>query len=289
MSSLLKIAASNTASARVRVAAVLASAVLATLTLAACSQSQASRDNAALLTRLEATEKKVQELQDVNAIEKLNRAYGYYVDKGLWDQVVDLFAEASTVEIEAGGIYKGKKGADRLFHQKFGRGKIGFSDGVLFNHPQFQGIVDVDPNGATAKGRWRTLAQVSWHGQNAFWNEGVYENEYVKEGGVWKFSKMKFWSTYFTPYEQGWAKQEPPPIGWGANMASPDLPPDEPSDPSYRMYPRYFVPPFHYANPVSGRPVTAPERTAADDFPPDKVTPEAYGRKMFEGRRSSRP
>jgi hypothetical protein len=47
------------------------------------------------------------------------------------------------------------------------------------------------------------------------------------------------------------------------------------------MYPRYFIPPFHYANPGSGRAFTAPERTKADEWPADKVTPEEYARKTF--------
>jgi hypothetical protein len=260
-------------------------AVCAGFILAGCS-SRAEVD--ALRARLDASEHRVQLLEDVNAIEKLNRAYGYYIDKGLWDQVVDLFAEDSSVEIEAGGVYLGKKGADRLFREKFGNGKIGFADGTLFNHPQFQGIVDVDAAGKTAKGRWRTLAQVAWYGQSAFWNEGVYENEYVKEDGIWKFRKMKFWSTFFTPYDKGWAKQDVPPIGWGANMADNALPPDQPSDPGYRMYPRYFVPPFHYDNPVSGRPVAAPERSAADEFPADKITPEQFAAGVFGGERPAR-
>ncbi|HWK74185.1 MAG TPA: nuclear transport factor 2 family protein [Povalibacter sp.] len=267
--------------------ALLAPVLAGVLAISGCARQRPTVDTdmAAVLERLAATEKQLQQLQDVNAIEKLQRAYGYYVDKGLWDNVVDLFAEESTVEIEAGGVYVGKQGADRLFRQKFGSGRIGFKDGVLFNHPQFQGIVDVDPSGTTAKGRWRTLAQVAWYGSVAFWNEGVYENEYVKQDGVWKFSKMKFWSTYFTPYDKGWAQQEPPPIGWGANMPDSKLPPDRPSEPGYRMYPRYFVPPFHYSNPVSGRAFAEPERTAAGEFPADRITPEEFARKQFAGRR----
>lgn len=261
--------------------ALLAAGTVCLAFLSGCGSSSQADDLKALKEQLAATQKQVQELKDIHDIEKLNRAYGYYVDKGLWDQVVDLFSDNSTVEIEGGGIYVGKKGADRLFRQNFGNGRIGFADGVLFNHPQFQGIVDVDPDGVTAKGRWRTLAQVAWYGKSAFWNEGVYENEYVKENGVWRFSKMKFWSTYFTPYDKGWAKEDAPPIGWGANMPNKDLPPDRPSAPGYRMYPRYFIPPFHYANPGSGRKFTPPERTKADEWPADKITPEEYAKKIF--------
>jgi hypothetical protein len=249
--------------------------VLATgiaLSLSACAGDDAGQRALAdqvtkLSQQLETAQTRITHLEDVNAIEKLTRAYGYFIDKGLWSQVADLFAEDSTVEIGGEGIYKGKKGAERQFSMNFGKsigrgpGKDGLKVGTLFNHPQFQGIVDVDPDGKTAKGRWRTLAQVAWSGKLAMWNEGVYENEYIKEDGVWKFKKMKFWSTYFTDFDKGWAKQGVPPIGRSANTSSKDFPPDEESPPesSSSMYPEhYFVPPFHYPNPVSGKPVTIP-------------------------------
>src|SRR5690349_1148490 len=101
---------------RTLVSATLAATIAATLALAGCNK-PAGKDPemAQVLQRLDATERELTRLQDVNAVEKLTRSYGYYIDKGLWDQVVDLFADDSTVEIEAGGIYAGKAGADRLF------------------------------------------------------------------------------------------------------------------------------------------------------------------------------
>jgi hypothetical protein len=214
---------------------------------------------------------RLQRLEDIKEIEKLTRTYGYYIDKGMWSQVVELFAEDSAVQLGAAGLYRGKKGADRMFAQGFGAGigrgagKDGLPPGVLFNHPQSQGVVDVDANGTTAKGRWRTLAQVAWHGRIAFWNEGVYENEYIKENGVWKFKLMKFWPTYFTEFDKGWAKQGIAEIGKAANTPNAKYPPDEPSAPedSNSMYPNYFMPPFHYPNPVSGKPVVAPNPARA--------------------------
>jgi SnoaL-like protein len=252
----------------------LALSLLATtvaLCLSACgddTRERALADQVAKLSsQLEAAETRITRMEDVHAIEKLTRSYGYYIDKGLWSQVVDLFAEDSTVEIGGEGIYKGKKGAERQFSLNFGKvigrgpGQDGLHATTLFNHPQLQGVVDIDPDGHTAHGRWRTLAQVAWQGKLAMWNEGVYENEYVKEDGVWKFKKMKFWSTYFTNFDKGWAKEGVPPIGHSANTSSKDYPPDQESPPEdlRSMYPEhYFVPPFHYPNPVSGKPVTVP-------------------------------
>lgn len=46
-----------------------------------------------------------------------------------------------------------------------------------------------------------------------------------------------------------------------------------------------LLPPFHYDNPVSQRPFVTPQRTAADEFPADQVTPDAYAKKQFSERR----
>jgi hypothetical protein len=210
----------------------------------------------ALLVRIEALEQqlaaqsaRLQELEDIKKINKLTRAYGYYVDKNLWDQVADLFAEKSSVEIAGRGVYLGKEGADRLFRMVMGGGKIGLQPGRLFNHFQIQGIVDIDPGGETAKGRWRAFVQVATYQQSATWSEGVYENVYVKEDGVWKFQKMKFWSTYYTPFEEGWAKKNLP-----NNGPSMEYPPDLPPTDNAGVFPNLnMVPPFHYRNPVTGK------------------------------------
>lgn len=256
-------------SSRTLRAAVHGLMAVAALTLAGCAgkeQQELSAKVAALSEELSQAQARLETLEDVKAIEKLTRAYGYYIDKGMWSQVVDLFAEDSAVQLGGAGIFRGRKGVDRMFAQGFGAGigrgagKDGLPHGVLFNHPQFQGIVDVDPGNQTAHGRWRTLAQVAWQGKIAFWNEGVYENEYVKENGVWKFKLMKFWPTYFTEFDKGWAKQGVADIGKSANSPNPQFAPDEPSpaEDSKSMYPDYFMPPFHYPNPVSGKQVVAP-------------------------------
>ena len=69
------------------------------LTIVACvigSQQYLPAQDRKLLARIEALEKQVaeqntrlQNLADIEKINKLTRAYGYYVDKNLWDQVVD--------------------------------------------------------------------------------------------------------------------------------------------------------------------------------------------------------
>ena len=52
------------------------------------------------------------------AIRNLQHAYGYYLDKCLYEEVVDLFAEDGQV-IFIGGIYSGRPGIARLYTGRF--------------------------------------------------------------------------------------------------------------------------------------------------------------------------
>lgn len=229
-------------------------------------------DSARLEARLDALEHRVTLLQDENAIEKLTRAYGYYVDKQLWDQVAALFTDDCRIEISGRGVYLGKRGAERFFQGSLGGGRIGLKPGTLFNHMILQGIVDVSPDGRTAKGRWRALMQLAVYHGFALWGEGTYENDYRKQNGVWKISGMHFYSTYYTPYGAGPAEVALPNNG-PSKAAPPDLPPSV----DYDVFPGHYVPPFHYANPVSGRPWTLEDTekysTHGDNPPPLKPPP----------------
>jgi hypothetical protein len=216
-----------------------------------------AQDVKALEARVRALEARLQKTEDIEAIEKLTRAYGYYVDKAQWDQIVDLFANESRVEIAGRGVYYNRSGVDTIFRKVMGRGKIGLGDGALFNHMILQGITDVDADGKTARGRWRAFVQIGQYQKAALWSEGTYENIYVKENGVWKFKDLHFFATYYTPYADGWAKTALP-----NNGPSTEFPPDKPQSVKYDVFPGHFVPPYHYPNPVTGKPWVPPVEPA---------------------------
>lgn len=209
----------------------------------------AQGSQADLQERVRTLEARLQKMEDIEAIDKLTRAYGYYVDKAQWDQIVDLFDDDSRVEIAGRGVYFGKKGADTIFRKVMGRGQIGLAQGALFNHMILQGIVDVAPDGKTALGRWRAFVQIGQHQQFGMWSEGTYLNKYVKEDGVWKFKDLHFFATFYTPYDAGWAKTALP-----NNGPSKEFPPDAPQSVQYEVFPGHYVPPYHYPNPVTGEP-----------------------------------
>jgi hypothetical protein len=218
------------------------------------AESYSSNDISMLVERVQALETKIERLEDRAAIEKLTRAFNYYGDHGLWDNIVDLFADNSRIEISGRGAYKGKDAAERLFIKAIGRGKIGIPPGFMANHMTLQGIVDVAPDGKTAKGRWREFSTYGFReSERASWGAGTLAIEYVKEDGVWKFKDLQFYLNFVSDYDKGWGKSS----GYGSTPSK-DFPPDSPPT-EYDRYPGRYVVPFHYSNPVSGKEWTLEE------------------------------
>lgn len=193
--------------------------------------------------KLQGLEKACQQLLDERDIHRLQTAYGYYVDKAQWDEATDLFADDATLEINHRGVYVGKPRVRQYLH------KLGsFKRGALFNHMQLQPLTTVADDGQTARARWRAIIQVAILDQIAFDAEGTYENEYVKQNGIWKISKLHFFTTFYFEKDKEWQNRI---MGKIAEM--PDFPPDRPASVDYEPYPGIFVPPYHYRNPVTGK------------------------------------
>ena len=221
-------------------------------TLALCAPAQAQPTQAQRVARLE---REVGYGEDVSAIKRLNRAYGYYVDNGLWDDVADLFADDAVANYP-NGTWVGQASIRAHLIQNLGGGRIGLGDGRLYIHTILQPVVHLDPGGITARGRWRTLAMIGRFGASAAWAEGVYEMVYVKQGGVWKIARLDYYSGFGAPYETGWGGAAPAPAA--TPTARPPLPhpPDRPRPDALACpgYPAPCLAPFDYRNPV-----TAPE------------------------------
>ena len=83
-------------------------------------------------------------LEDTNAVKCLHYKYGYYIDKCLYDEAVDLFSDDGAVRF-LNGLYRGKAGARRLychwFRNYFTKGHNGPVRGFLLDHLLFQDIV----------------------------------------------------------------------------------------------------------------------------------------------------
>jgi hypothetical protein len=201
---------------------------------------------AALREKIATLEQRKTRIEDANAIERLQAAYGYYVDKGLWDEVADLFADDGTIEIALDGVYAGKARV-REYLYALGGGRSGLPDGQLDEHLQVMPVITLAPDGQTAKARWRGILLEGTLGGDAYWGEGPYENEYVKDNGVWKIKTLHWYQALLVPYAGGW-QTRPDPTG-GKHVTS--LTPDRPTTVDYKTWPETYVPPFSFPNPVA--------------------------------------
>ena len=215
------------------------------------AQSQSPSELAALAARAAALEHDVGLLEDQNAVKKLQRVYGFYTDKQLWSQAADLFAADGTIEIGGRGVYVGR---ERVLAYLRTNGPELPQTGRLFDQMQLQPVIHVAPDGRTAKARWHMFAQEAQHNEYARWGLGVFENDYVKDDGVWKIQHLHLFTTMYSPYEDGWAKTAIPNPGPLA-----DLPPDRPPSVAYEAFPAAFDVPFHYDNPVTGKLAQQPD------------------------------
>lgn len=204
---------------------------------------KAAEEVTALRSQVDTLQQQAQAASDYSSIANLQAVYGYYVDKAQWDDAADLFARDATLEIAGRGLFVGQ---DRIREYLNALGELSY--GTLFNHMQLQPVIHVATDGQSAKARWRSFMQVGHLGEEARWGEATYENEYVKDAGLWKIRKLHSFITFYVEFDQGWNK--------GA-VALPkhldNLEPDAEATVKYGAFPDVFVPPYHYPNPVSGR------------------------------------
>lgn len=169
-------------------------------------------------TPLQQLEIAVVRAEDISAIKTLQRAYGYYADRGLWNELADLFADDATANYPSGG-FDGNASIRAMFVQNLGQGRQGLAEGRIYNHTILQPVIDLAPDGATATGRWRVLGMLGRHGASAIWADSLYRFDYVKRDGTWKIKALTAYAGSGGGYDAGWTKPAPRPPG--ASAASP--------------------------------------------------------------------
>lgn len=200
--------------------------------------------------RLKALEKRVRVLEDIEEIKILQRTYGFYLDYGLWDEIIDLFSDnTKSLEVADSGVYLGKAGVGRFFRGIMGRYKPVPKDSMTVTM-SLMGVIHVDPDGKTAKGRWNNLMFLSSadNGSEPLLGQGIYEIEYVKENGKWMFLRLNFYLNMRTPFKDGWVKTPVATSMKRENIVKPDLPTTV-----YEPYPTDYITPFHYPHPITGK------------------------------------
>ncbi len=215
-----------------------------------------------LEAKVKTLEHKLQILEDTEAIKKLQRAYGYYLEHWMAEDLIDLFSDSPDACLKiAAGEYRGKDAIRRFFRHGNDNTPIPITENGAFLHQvmQLSGIVDVAEDGKTAKGRWYGFGANAFPvpgGVNPGWMDGVYEVEYIKENNVWKLLVVRWCMTFHAPWTLSFVEPQKAkridefmnrPYERAASMRPTGTPEDT-------QYPSGFLCPFHYKNPVTGKP-----------------------------------
>jgi hypothetical protein len=223
-------------------------------------------------------------LEDIEQIEKLQRCYGYYFERGMNAEIAELFAETPDARI----VFRGFGGfAGRNVKPSWAKHLPGL-DPAKYLHvlSMSSGIVDVAADGVTAKGRWYghgmvavpapPLPQVSPDAINHFGFIAVYEVEYLKQDGVWKIKVLDLAMLCKVP-KPGFVD----PNRFEVIFLDPDNDAKRPEframfdfpDDTKTSYPSAFTLPFHFPHPVTGQPTSERTRNAQYGFGDPQTSP----------------
>ncbi len=134
-------------------------------------------------------EKRMQAIEDLEAIKKLHQNYINLMDNIRYDEVPDLFTDDAAVEVRDSGVKRGKKELAEIYQMIKGMYKGGVARHI--GHMCVEPDIKVDGN--KAKGTWLIYFFDSIPKQS--WVQGINECEYRKENGKWLISKLKFTRT----------------------------------------------------------------------------------------------
>jgi hypothetical protein len=142
-------------------------------------------------------EKRIEVLEDIEAIKRLKSHYAQITDDFLNDDIEKLFTENAILDLTPRGIFKGREAIKEFFK------KI----------PEFQPfsihyfiLPDIKIEGEKAQGRWYMWLPATKGDGGAIWVAGYEDDIYEKVNGEWLISKVKLTRCFRTPYEQGWQK-----------------------------------------------------------------------------------
>ena len=151
---------------------------------------QAQQD-AALDARLDALEAQVVAAEDVAAIKRLQRQYGYYVDKGMWEDVADLYtADGAFVPDVAGRTIPPITGREALARVSGGgtnncQNVAWIEQGI--RHIYTNHIITPSPEGATGT---VDMLMIGLDGDPyKIAHDGYYDDVYVKTPQGWRFKQ----------------------------------------------------------------------------------------------------
>src|SRR5437588_8014938 len=139
-----------------------------------------AQDNSSDLARLEWMERRLQALEDAEAIRNLKARYAALCDNQYdADGIANLFTEDAVWESSTSGRFEGREAIRSFFRDASGI----FSFAI---HYSLNGHIEVD--GDTARARWYLFMPCTVAaGNRAMWRASIDHDTYARMGDIWTF------------------------------------------------------------------------------------------------------
>ena len=136
-------------------------------------------------------------------VRNLQNAYGYYVDRKMWTDVVELFADDGVIEIVGVGKFEGQEGIREALERI---GPEGMAMGDFNDYPSFDTVITMKDGNEEAYARGFALGMLGDRAAGtAGWEFQIFRNRFVLDRGIWKLREMRLYPLLEATYADGWA------------------------------------------------------------------------------------
>ncbi len=147
----------------------------------------------------------VARLEALRAVKDAQRRYAHYQQYGRWTEMAALFGDDATLDW-AGAVVAGRSEIGEWLGGRDGSaaGGDGLAPGALHTELIDEPLVNLSPDGRSAQGRWMSHA-FRGDGQGHAWFEGgIYENDYAIDDGAATISAVRYFPLLAGDYADGW-------------------------------------------------------------------------------------
>ena len=149
---------------------------------------------------LEALERRLQILEDLEAIRQLKARYAEILDRFSQEKMEMLFTKDAVCDLGARGVFKGREAIREFFRNELP--KLQPFSVHYFIQPELK------IKGDEAFGQWYMWLPATDGDGTAVWVAGIEYDKYEKVNSEWLMAELKLHRTFRTPYEEGWHKKK---------------------------------------------------------------------------------
>jgi hypothetical protein len=154
-------------------------------------------------------EDRVTRLEAQDAVRKVKAAYMQGLDDRLRGAVADLFWEDAIWESLPDRTPEGgtpaNAGSENVGRETIAASFVTAAAAMSFT-AHFLTNESIEVDGDRAVGTWKLLQACTAGHDRAFWQAGVYTDDFECRNGVWKFSHLRLAMDFRTPFDEGWVR-----------------------------------------------------------------------------------